>query len=207
MSYKNLFKHYENCFEVYGDNHLGVDWPNKKDTIKRFKIMLNIIKDIDKNKKISLLDFGCGCGHLLEYIKEKKLNIEYYGLDISTKFYNHCIKKFANNTFYNIDILENNLDNLPNFDYIILNGVFTEKRSLTDKEMFSFFSNILKKLYIKTNIGISFNVMCPIVDFKRNDLFYLSYDKLGEFLKNNLSRHYIINNNYKLWEYTTYVYK
>lgn len=73
--------------------------------------------------------------------------------------------------------------------------------------MFDFFSKILKILYKKINIGIAFNVMCPIVDFKNDELFYLSYDKLGLFLKNNLSRNYIINNNYKLWEYTTFVYK
>lgn len=73
--------------------------------------------------------------------------------------------------------------------------------------MFSFFSEILRKLYTKINIGLAFNVMSPIVDFKRDDLFYLSFDKLRLFLKENLSRHYIINNHYKLWEYTTYVYK
>ena len=86
-------------------------------------------------------------------------------------------------------------------------GVFTEKKNLSDEEMFIFFSNILKILFKKVNIGIAFNVMCPIVDFKRDDLFYLSYDKLGTFLKNELSRHYVINNNYGLWEYTTFVYK
>lgn len=73
--------------------------------------------------------------------------------------------------------------------------------------MFSFFSEILRKLYTKINIGLAFNVMSPIVDFKRDDLFYLSFDKLGYFLKNNLSRHYVFNNHYKLWEYTTFVYK
>ncbi len=205
MSYKNLFQHYENCFETHGDNHKGVDWPNKEDAIKRYEIMLNIIND--NNKKVSILDFGCGCGHLLDYINEKKLNIEYSGLDISSKFYEYCKNKYIFNKFYNLDILKENINELPNFDYIILNGVFTEKRNLSEEEMFSFFSEILKKLYTKINIGLAFNVMSPIVDFKRDDLFYLSFDKLGYFLKNNLSRHYVINNHYKLWEYTTYVYK
>ena len=44
--------------------------------------MLNIIND--NSKKVSILDFGCGCGHLLDYINEKKLNIE-SGLDIFIK--------------------------------------------------------------------------------------------------------------------------
>lgn len=205
MNYSIIYKHYENCLDKYGDSYLGVDWPNKNDADKRYDIMLNVIKE--KNTNNSILDFGCGCGHLLEYIQKNHLNVKYSGLDISKKFYEICKEKYTEINFYNIDILKDNLDNLPNFDYIILNGVFTEKRNLSDEEMFDFFSNVLKILFKKVNIGIAFNVMCPIVDFKRNDLFYLSYDKLGLFLKNNLSRHYIINNHYKLWEYTTFVYK
>ena len=45
MSYKNIFQHYENCFETHGDSHLGVDWPNKEDAVKRYEVMLNVIKD------------------------------------------------------------------------------------------------------------------------------------------------------------------
>ena len=47
--------------------------------------MLSIIKE--KTENIKLLDFRCGCGHLLEYIEEKNLNIDYYGLDISKKIF------------------------------------------------------------------------------------------------------------------------
>jgi SAM-dependent methyltransferase len=206
MSYKTIYKHYEECFDKYGDTCLGVDWPNKEDVNIRFDIMLNVIKD--KTRKVSILDFGCGCGHLLEYIQEKNItDIDYSGLDISQKYYDYCVEKYPNSNFYNVDILHEEIENLPNFDYIIFNGVFTEKKNLSDQEMFSFFSNVLKKIYYKVNIGLAFNTMSPIVDFKRDDLFYLSFDKLGLFLKNNISRHYVINNNYKLWEYTTYVYK
>jgi hypothetical protein len=34
-----------------------------------------------------------------------------------------------------------------------------------------------------------------------------SLDELGWFLKNNLSRNFTIRNDYKLYEYTVYVYK
>ena len=76
MSYNVIYKHYESCFDKHGDSHLGVDWPIKDDVDKRFDIMLNVIKD--NNKKVSILDFGCGCGHLLEYIQKKKLNIQFH---------------------------------------------------------------------------------------------------------------------------------
>ena len=106
------------------------------------------------------------------------------------KFFDCCIKKFYNNTFYNIDILKDNINILTEFDYIILNGVFTEKRNLSDLEMFEFLSNILKIISKKTKIGLYFNILSPIVDFKRDDLFYLSFDKLGFFLRQYIKKIY-----------------
>lgn len=205
MKYYNIYKHYEECLDKFGDNHLGVDWPKEEDVLTRFKVMTDII--LNKNDICSIIDFGCGCGHLNEYIIKNNLKIKYYGLDISEKFYNICKKKFPHNIFYKIDILKDNIDNIKNEDYIIMNGVFTEKRDLNNIEMWNFMTKILKKIFTKANIGIVFNIMSPIVDYKDEKLFYVSYDKIGLFLKENLSKNFIINNNYKLWEYSVYVYK
>uniref|UniRef100_A0A6C0M1G4 Methyltransferase type 12 domain-containing protein n=1 Tax=viral metagenome TaxID=1070528 RepID=A0A6C0M1G4_9ZZZZ len=203
--YKNIYKHYEKCLEENGDSHLGVDWPNYDDMIRRYKIMLNILKYSNKNQNSSILDFGAGCGGMYDFIKSNNYNLNYTALDISQKFCNTIKKKFNDIDVLNIDILKQEINS--NYDFIILNGVFTEKRDLNDTEMWDFFTNILKKLWKNTNIGISFNVMTPIVDWKDDKLFYLSYDILGKFLKENLSRNYIFNQSYGLWEYTVYVFK
>ena len=73
--------------------------------------------------------------------------------------------------------------------------------------MFDFMSNTLKTLWLKTNKGIAFNVMSKLVDWERDDLFHVSMDEIGLFLKNNLSKNFVIRNDYKLYEYTIYVYK
>jgi len=204
MNYLKIAEHYKKCFEDHGDNHLGVDWPKYGDTLTRYKVMLDLINE---NNKVSLLDFGCGLGHLYKFIlNEKKENeIVYSGLDINEKFYDHCIKKYPEVNFFLKDININ--DEIPNFDYIVCNGTFTEKRDLSYEEMFDFMSNTLKTLWLKTNKGIAFNVMSKLVDWERDDLFHVSMDELGLFLKNNLSRNFVIRNDYKLYEYTIYVYK
>ena len=203
--YHTIYKYYESCLDKHGDNNLGVDWPNKEDVDTRFKIMTDIVINKDINNKI--LDFGCGCGHLYEYILKNNLNITYSGLDISPKFYELCKTKFPNQKFYNIDILKDYSDSIKNVDYIVINGVFTEKRDLTDEDMWIFMTDSIKKLFQIAKIGIVFNLMTPIVDYKDDKLFYVSFDKLGFYLKENLSRNFIINNNYKLREYSVYVYK
>jgi SAM-dependent methyltransferase len=209
--YVEIVLHYEACLEEYGDTHLGVDWPKIEDVDKRYKVMVDVINyDIMHNNtpgKIRFLDFGCGASHLYEYIVKQNINnIEYSGLDLSEKFINLSKKKFPFNKYYCVDILDDDVD-IPNFDYIIMNGIFTEKRSLSFDEMFSYFKELVKKVFAKAEMGIAFNVMSKQVDWEREDLFHLPLDLLADFLTKDMSRNFINRNDYGLYEYTTYVYK
>jgi len=205
MSYKTIFKFYELCYDRFGDCPQGVDWPKIEDVDKRYNIMLDVIQN--KNNNVTLLDFGCGLSHLYEFIISNNIqNINYSGLDISEKFIEASRLKFPNIMYYNKDLLENNVD-LPQFDYIIMNGIFTEKRDLTNKEMFAFLCQLISKVFSYTNIGMAFNVMSPVVDWYNDNLFYLSIDQILEYVCRNLSRHVIIRHDYGLYEYTIYIYK
>ena len=170
--------------------------------------MLDIIKLNEENGNIvSLLDFGCGTSHLLEYIKKNKVEkILYSGLDISQKFIDVAKKKYPNNSFYCIDILDLGVE-IKSFDYIVMNGVFTEKRELTFDEMWEYFTKMITIIYEKCNKGFAFNVISKNVDWERDDLFHVSQDLLGDFISENLTRNYIIRNDYGLYEYTVYVLK
>ena len=203
--YMKIVEHYENCLEKFGDNHLGVDWPDQIDADIRYKVMLGIMND--ENQPVSLLDFGCGAGHLLEFIKSKKIsNIKYTGLDISSRYISLCKEKFPDTKFICLDILEDS-DKVPKFDYIVMNGVFTEKRELSFDEMLSYFKRIVEILFKKANIGLAFNMMSKHVDWERDDLFHLPLDLLAEFLTKQVSRHFVIRNDYGLYEYTVYLFK
>jgi len=207
-SYLTLVKHYESCLEKHGDNHLGVDWPNLEDVEKRYKVMLDILSFRENfSRPINVLDFGCGTAHLLEYIKSNKYqNIQYSGLDISQKFIDVAKKKYPNNLFFCIDILDKK-NELEHFDYFILNGVFTEKRELSFNEMWKYFTEMITVIYDKCNTGIAFNVMSKNVDWERKDLFHVPHDLLTEFLCKNITRDYVIRNDYGLYEYTVYIFK
>jgi SAM-dependent methyltransferase len=202
MSYLKLAEHYDKCFQKYGDSNLGVDWPNYEDTLTRHQVMFDLIKD----KNSTLLDFGCGLGHFFKWMSETQNYMPTYsGLDINKSFYHTCRDKYPFLNFYHTDILID--DNIPNFDYIVCNGTFTEKRELSQEEMMSFFQSVLIKLWDKCDKGIAFNVMSKFVDWERQDLFHVSLDELCWFLKRNLSKEFVIRNDYGLYEYTIYVYK
>lgn len=207
-TYSKIIEHYEDCLEKHGDNHLGVDWPKPEDVDKRYKVMLDIIRLNEENGRlVSLLDFGCGTAHLLEFINRNKYErIVYSGLDISQKFIDLAMKKYPANSFYCLDILDTDTE-IKNFDYIVMNGVFTEKRELSFEEMWVYFTKMISLIYEKCNKGFAFNVMSKNVDWEREDLFHVSHDLLSGFLCKNLNRNYVIRNDYGLYEYTVYVFK
>lgn len=200
---------YEQCFEKHGDNHKGLDWPNLPDLIRRYDVMLDVITVTDRkeeNREVTLLDFGCGTAMLYEHIQQKGLRVKYSGLDLSPKFIEASRKKYPHLNFYCLDALKSP-ESLPAFDYIVMNGVFTEKIDLTFDQMLDFFKRMLRVVFPKANRGIAFNVMSKQVEWEKDILFHLPLDTLAFFLTKELTRHFVIRNDYGLYEYTTYVYR
>jgi len=205
--YLSIVSHYEACLERHGDSHLGVDWPKQEDVAKRHRVMLEVIKPESRGTPVSLLDFGCGASHLNEYILAQGLtNIKYAGLDLSEKFVRLSQSKFPEDQFFCLDLLDSNIS-LPTFDYIVLNGVFTEKRELSFEDMFSYFKQVVTRVFEHARTGIAFNIMTKHVDWERADLFHLPFDSLAAFLTNDLTRSFVFRNDYGLYEYTTYAYQ
>jgi SAM-dependent methyltransferase len=203
--YLDIVRHYEACLKEHGDTHLGVDWPRKEHADTRYKIMLDVIRD--RSAKSTLLDFGCGASHLLEYMRRHDYaNVAYAGLDISENFIALSRKKFPDVTYFCVDILDTPQD-VGRYDYIVMNGVFTEKRGLSFDDMFAYFREMILTLFEKCDVGAAFNVMSKQVDWERDDLFHLPLDLLAEFLTKRVTRHFVVRNDYGLYEYTVYLYR
>src|SRR3546814_6476483 len=78
---------------------------------------------------ISLLDFGCGAGHLLKYIRRRGLSyVDYRGLDVSAPFIALCRTKFPEVAFHETDVLAGT-DGLPACDYIVLRRIHRKART------------------------------------------------------------------------------
>lgn len=203
--YHTIFQHYDKCFEAYGDSAKGVDWPNQEDAQKRYDTMLGVVKNLTENP--SILDIGCGAGHFYEYLKALSLEqkVHYEGLDISSSFVRHCQSKFPSLTWHCVDLLTESFD--QKFDYVVMNGVFTEKLDLSFEEMLAFWKRLLLKAFEICNQGLVFNVMSTQVDWQRDDLFHLPLDTMADFLHKNVSKHFVVRRDYGLYEYSVYIYK
>ena len=206
--YLSIAAHNEACLERYGDTHRGVDWPRAEDVEVRHRVMLEVMRPFPPDRPTRLLDFGCGASHLYEYICREGLHrVQYVGLDISERFVALSRRKFPHNEYWCADVLTATGADLPRADYAAMNGVFTEKIDLSHGEMIEFFTSTVARVFDLVERGIAFNVMTKHLDWERDDLFHLSFDDLVSILTTHVSRHFVIRNDYGLYEYTVYAYR
>jgi SAM-dependent methyltransferase len=203
--YRRIIAHYEDCLDRHGDSHLGVDWPNAEDAETRYRVMLDVAGQCPS--PATLLDFGCGAGHLLEFICRSGADaIRYSGLDASPKFVDLCRRKFPDATFHCRDVLQGTVDIEPS-DYVVMNGVLTERCGVSEAAMLDYMATLLTAAWPLARKGMAFNVMSAQVDWKRDDLFHVSFDTMASLVKTRLSRHFRFRQDYGLYEFTTYVYR
>ncbi len=193
---------------AHGDSHQGVGWPSYADAQVRYRVMLDgLLAAAQPGQPVRVLDFGCGPAQFYEFLQRQNLPfIEYYGLDISENSLALARSKFPERPFYCLDVLQNPAA-LPDFDYLVLNGIFTQKCTLSFEEMWAYCQALLRTLWPKTRRGLAFNAMTKQVDWERDDLFHLPLDGLAAFLKRDLTRHFTFRHDYGLYEYTTYLFK
>ena len=88
-----------------------------------------------------------------------------------------------------------------------MNGLLTEKLTLSYLAMERFAVEMIKAAYSACTKGIAFNAMSSNVDWCRLDLFHWPLDRAVELLSKVCSRNLVIRMDYSLYEYTVYAYR
>ena len=86
-------------------------------------------------------------------------------------------------------------------------GIFTCKLDMTNEQMTDYMVRLLRLAFTHCARGLAFNVMSHHVDWQREDLFHVPFDRMADILQANLGRNYIFRADYGLYEYTVYLYK
>ena len=99
------------------------------------------------------VDFGCGAAHLYEYLKRhERTTFSYMGVDASARFIELSRRKFPTTAFHCVDMLADDAA-LPEADYIVMNGVLTEKRGLSFDEMRDYMARLLPPCFVSARLG------------------------------------------------------
>lgn len=122
-------------------------WSDKKNQYTRFDILTKIgIKSGD-----AVLDIGCGGGELTQYFKEKKIKVEYTGIDINPHYLQIAQSRYPKSKFFK----SNGWDLISSdYDWAIASGVFTLETDVT--YLLWYVGFIMERLVRK---GFAFNLL------------------------------------------------
>jgi SAM-dependent methyltransferase len=203
--YRRIVAYYETCLRKFGNGPLAVNWKSERDAEIRYDIMLEVIRS--NPSAITLLDFGCGLAALKDHIDRRgHANIAYSGLDLSPEFADAAARRHPESVIHCCDVLAEDC-NLPTFDYVVMNGIFTRRHDLEEAEMTRYMHELCTRVFAFCRIGMAFNFMSQFVDSRDPALYYPSLADVAEFVATRLSRQFALRNDYGLFESTFYVYR
>lgn len=200
-----LGAHYNKTFLDHGMSSAGVDWGDDMKKLElRYIKMLSILNSSNLSKH-SILDVGCGYGGLLDYAKSKSIDLDYSGVDLVANMIAKASNTHKEAKFIHGDILEMQADS--SYDYVICNGILTQKLDVPVLEMDEFAARLIRKMFDLCHIGIAFNIMTTKVNFFANNLYYRNPSEMLAWCMTELSPIIKLDHSYPLYEYTIYIFK
>lgn len=201
----SMAKHYSSTFSLHGPNSQGVDWGDKEWAAElRNRNMIAVVKNFENSP--TMLDVGCGYGALGELIEQDRIQLRYSGIDVAENMISYAKSRFRTEFDF---ICMDFLDWQPQckYDYIVCNGILTQKLHATHLEMHQYSKRLIRKMFDCSNLGIAFNCMSTYVNFQKDNLFYKNPSEMLAWCMSELSPHIRLDASYELWfEYTVYVY-
>ena len=195
--------YYEDVLQAQGLTVHGVDWNGPASQSLRFKIL----SEIDNLNRKRIHDVGCGLGHLNHYFKEKGVQCEYVGSDISSRMIDGAKELDHGGEYYVGDILQKMKPSWMKADYVLASGLFFVRSDAEYREWQQFVEEMIRGMFELANEGIGFNLLTSLVDYEESHLYYSPPSRMLDFCLRNLSNKVVIRHDYPLYEYTVYVYR
>lgn len=190
---------YAESFARHGDTPAALLWPKGRQH-ERFEALVSPFLS-NQSEPITLCDFGCGLGHLQQYLEEKyPRRIEYSGLDMVPELVDEAARKGRNVRLIRHD------EDIDSFDVVVCSGVFNLRYYEDDCENEKYVLDRVESLLTSAKKYFACDFMRPDVDFKQDGAWHQPYDTLVARLSQH-SRDIELMMRALPYEYTARVYK
>jgi len=199
-----LHDHYRSTFLAHGPTSLGVDWGQREEAARlRQDLMLAVADGCPAGG--TLLDVGCGYGALADRIGERGLELQYTGIDVVAEMVAEGRRRHPHLRFLHGDFLS--AEGLGSFDYVVCNGILTQKLATTTLEMNAHARRLIAALFAACRRGCAFNVMTTHVNYQVDNLYYRNPAELLGWCMSELTPRIRLDHAYPLYEYTLYLHR
>jgi SAM-dependent methyltransferase len=194
-------EYYAGKLKAHGATYRGVDWNSVESQERRFAELLRICEG---EPAVSVNDFGCGYGALVNYLLRTGRPFDYCGYDASPAM---------------IDAARARLPNVPACtftpdrasvaprDYTVASGVFNVKLDAMVPDWWAYVTRELDAMAAMSRRGFAFNMLTGYADpdRKRDDLFYPEPEAVFRHCMDRFSHSVALSHDYPLYEFTVLV--
>lgn len=191
--------YYSKLLREHGDKLEALVYRAPEQQEKRFALMTGI-GPIPKES--SVLDVGCGLGHLCEYLRGLGWTGEYTGIDINPDMIKTAQERLPDATFQRVNMLEDGFD--QKFDYVFCGATIQHRPEFADS--YEYMKNMVTKMFSLTNMALAFDVFSGHVEYKDDDKLYIEPARLLDFCYTLTSR-VVLRNDARPFEIMMYLYK
>ena len=201
FSKSNIFNHYVEKFKQFGDTAEGMDWPSQESAEKRYEAFWSCRPTADFK---SIFDYGCGTGRFFDFLNlqhsQDFSHIQKFIFDLNGELFPIVKMKHPEAVVADLKPLDNDGEVFQRYDYVVANGVFTEKLDYEYESFLEYFAAEVDYLFSFVEQRLSLNVMSNHVDYCYKDLFHLDFDLAYSILKRK-NRKISFVADYGLYEY------
>lgn len=195
---------YQENFILHGNTPKGTFQNNQITQFERFHQIIKPLIGI-KKEGFSICDIGAGICDLHQFLIEQNINHQYTAIEIVPEMVEASKARFPDISVLNVDFLQEK--EVPEYDFVVLSGVFNLPGEVSKEDWETFVFQMIEKMFKCARLGISFNTLTTYSTFYSPELYYANPLEIIPFIQNKLSRFYLFNSSYALFEHTFTVFK
>jgi SAM-dependent methyltransferase len=196
-------RYYSGRFAEHGATARGVDWNSSESQEVRFA---QLALACPRDRRFTLLDYGCGYGALLPYLRERGFAVDYTGFDLSPSMLEHGRERFSGEP----DVrFVGPGDTLEQADVVVASGIFNVRLDVDAERWHDYVTSTVRSLAGLSRVALAFNCLTSYSDPERmrDDLYYGDGPAFFDLARRELAQWVSLLHDYGLWEWTLIVRK
>jgi SAM-dependent methyltransferase len=201
---ETVAQYYSEKLKEHGPTAQGADWKSEESQLLRFKQLLCVIEDA---QGVSLIDYGCGYGALLDYVDAAGHTVaSYFGFDVSDTMIASARERHAGR--FGCAFTSDQQQLRPS-DFVVASGIFNVRLGHSDGVWRDYVERILERVNALSRQGFAFNMLSTYseADKRRADLHYADPCQIFDLCKRRFSAKVALLHDYPLFEFTIIVRK
>lgn len=198
--YAAVNRYYTEKIVQFGATPNGVDWNSSESQELRFMQLLRITEGATAD--CSLLDYGCGYGGLLDFMKKYDSACNFTGFDISNEMINAAKQRHGINGTWLTDLPVN-----ARYDYVVASGIFNVIPDGMKMQWSEYVFETIDNISNHADRGFAFNMLTSYsdVEYRKDYLWYASPQEILDYCLKKWPRRVSLLHDYGLYEFTVLV--